>query len=150
MIGEVLAVNVSEKRGEKKKTVEEINLRAGHGIEEDAHAGEWHRQVSLLSLSSFEKMRKLGADVIYGDFAENISVAGIDVFKLPLGTKMRVGEALLEVTQIGKTCHDMGCAIKKQVGTCVMPHEGIFTRVLESGRVKTGDTVEVLTGDDFI
>lgn len=144
MIGKVEAVNVSEKRGEKKKTVQEINLRAGYGIEEDAHAGDWHRQVSLLSLSSFEKMRKLGADVVYGDFAENISVAGIDVFKLPIGTRIKVGEALLEVTQIGKTCHDMGCAIKKQVGTCVMPHEGIFAQVLESGRVQAGDAVEVM------
>ncbi len=150
MIGEVLAVNISEKRGEKKKTVEEINLRVGHGIEEDAHAGDWHRQVSLLSLSSFEKMRKLGADVIYGDFAENISVAGIDVFRLPVGTQIQVGEARLEVTQIGKTCHDMGCAIKKQVGTCVMPHEGIFTRVLESGRIKPGDAVKVVSGDGSI
>jgi MOSC domain-containing protein YiiM len=144
MIGEVLAVNISEKRGEKKKPVNEATLRAGRGIEEDAHAGDWHRQVSLLSLSSFDKMRSLGADVKYGDFAENISVGGIDVVTLPIGTKIRIGEALLEVTQIGKTCHDQGCAIRKQVGTCVMPTEGIFAKVLESGKIKTGDRVEVL------
>ncbi len=122
----------------------------GHGIEEDAHAGDWHLQVSLLALSSFEKMRKLRADVVYGDFAENISVAGIDVFKLPVGTQLQVGEALLEVAQIGKTCYDMGCAIKKQVGTCVMPQEGIFTRVLESGRIKPGDAVKIVSREGAI
>ncbi|WP_054696003.1 MOSC domain-containing protein [Syntrophomonas palmitatica] len=139
--GEVLAVNISEKRGIKKHDIGEAFLKADYGIDLDAHSGSWHRQVSLLSLSSFEKMRNMGADVNYGDFAENIAVGGMDVVNLPVGTKLRLGEALLEVTQIGKECHNHACAIKKQVGSCVMPVEGIFARVLESGRVKTGDAV---------
>lgn len=141
--GKVLAVNISEKRGEKKHDVHEALLKANYGIDIDAHAGDWHRQVSLLSLSSFNKMRVLGADVNYGDFAENITVEGIDVSTLPMGSKIKIGEALLELTQIGKECHNKGCAIKKQVGTCVMPLEGVFTRVLEGGLVKVGDKVEI-------
>lgn len=143
-MGEVLAINISSKRGEKKFSIPEAFLEVEHGIVGDAHSGDWHRQVSLLSLSSFEKMRVKGADVKYGDFAENISVGGIDVFTLPVGTKIRIGEALVEVTQIGKACHNQGCPIKQQVGTCVMPVEGIFTRVLESGKVVTGDKVELV------
>jgi MOSC domain-containing protein YiiM len=143
MNGEVLAVNISEKRGEKKHDIGEAYLQADLGIEVDAHKGSWHRQVSLLSLSSFEKMRALGADVYYGDFAENISIGGLDVVTLPIGTRIRLGEALLEVTQIGKECHNNACAIKKQVGSCIMPVEGIFCRVLESGYVRTGDQVKV-------
>ncbi len=143
--GLVLSVNISEKRGEKKHNVGEAFLKAGYGIDIDAHSGSWHRQVSLLSLSSFEKMRNLGTDVDYGDFAENITVEGIEVYTLPLGTRIRAGEALLEVTQIGKECHNKGCAIKQQAGTCVMPLEGIFTRVLETGWIKVGDRVEVVT-----
>lgn len=139
----VLAVNISEKRGEKKHDVGEAYIKANYGIEIDAHAGEWHRQVSLLSLSSFEKMRNLGADVFYGDFAENITVDGIDVCTLPVGAKLQVGETLMEVTQIGKECHK-GCAIRQQVGTCVMPTEGIFARVLQSGMVRVGDTIKVV------
>lgn len=143
--GNVLAVNISEKRGEKKHNINKAYLRADHGIETDAHSGDWHRQVSLLSLSSFEKMRKMGAEVFYGDFAENITVEGLDVATLPIGTKLKIGEVLVEVTQIGKECHNSGCAIKKQVGSCVMPLEGIFTRVLTSGWVEIGDIVEVIS-----
>jgi MOSC domain-containing protein YiiM len=142
--GHVMAVNVSEKRGEVKHNVSEAYIKADWGIETDAHAGDWHRQVSLLSLSSVEKMRNLGATVNFGDFAENITVSGVEVSKLPLGTRLKVGEALLEVTQIGKECHNKACAIKRQVGTCVMPVEGIFARVLASGSVKVGDNVEVI------
>lgn len=141
--GNVLAVNISEKRGEKKHNINEAYLKSDWGIEVDAHSGEWHRQVSLLSLSSVEKMRALGAVIDYGDFAENLTVEGIDVAALPLGTRLQVGEVQMEVTQIGKECHNKACAIKKQVGTCVMPIEGIFTRVLSSGWVRVGDTVEV-------
>lgn len=140
----VLAVNISEKRGEKKHDVGKAYIKTNFGIDIDAHAGEWHRQVSLLSLSSFEKMRKLGADVYYGDFAENITVDGIDVAALPVGTTLQVGETLMELTQIGKECHNKGCAIKQQVGTCVMPTEGIFTRVLQGGWVQVGDPVKVV------
>lgn len=142
--GRVLAVNISDKRGEKKHDIGEAYLQAGLGITEDAHRGEWHRQVSLLSLSSVEKMRKLGIEINYGDFAENLTISGLEVCTLPIGTRLRIGEALTEVTQIGKACHNQGCAIKKQAGHCVMPTEGIFVKVLESGRVKCGDTVQVL------
>jgi MOSC domain-containing protein YiiM len=142
--GQVIAVNVSKKRGEVKHNVSEAFIKAEWGIESDAHAGSWHRQVSLLSLSSVEKMRKLGAAVNFGDFAENITVAGIEVCLLPIGTHLKVGEALMEVTQIGKECHNKACAIKRQVGTCVMPVEGIFARVLSSGLVKVGDKIEIV------
>ncbi|NLB53536.1 MAG: MOSC domain-containing protein [Syntrophomonadaceae bacterium] len=142
--GQVMAINISEKRGIKKHNIDKAYVKADWGIEVDAHSGEWHRQVSLLSLSSVEKMRAMGADVHYGDFAENLTVDGIDVAVLPLGTRLKIGEAEIEVTQIGKECHNKACAIKKQVGTCVMPVEGIFARVLSSGWVKTGDVVEVI------
>ncbi|MGI6422461.1 MAG: MOSC domain-containing protein [Syntrophomonadaceae bacterium] len=145
MTGQVLAVNVSGKRGEIKHNINEAFIKENYGLETDAHSGDWHRQVSLLSLSSFDKMRKMGAiGLDYGVFAENITVGGLDVATLPLQSKIKVGEAILEVTQIGKECHNQGCAIKKQVGSCVMPIEGIFTRVLSSGWVKVGDQVEVL------
>lgn len=142
--GTILAVNISKKRGEKKSNIEEAYLMAGYGVDKDAHGGAWHRQVSLLAKSSVDKMKALGADVEFGDFAENITLEGIEVSTLPIGTRLRAGEAVLEVTQIGKECHNQGCAIKKQVGTCVMPQEGIFTRVLESGWVRTGDAIKVL------
>lgn len=146
--GQVLAVNVSEKRGIIKHNVNEAFLKENYGLETDAHSGDWHRQVSLLSLSSFEKMRDLGATGLdYGVFAENITVGGLDVAALPLTTQLKVGEAILEVTQIGKECHNQGCAIKKQVGSCVMPIEGIFAKVLGSGWVKVGDRVEILEKD---
>lgn len=145
MAGEVLAVNVSSKRGEIKHNVGEAFIKQNYGLETDAHSGDWHRQVSLLSLSSFEKMRKRGAiGLNYGVFAENITVGGLDVATLPLLTRLKVGEAILEVTQIGKECHNQGCAIKKQIGSCVMPVEGIFTRVLKSGWVRVGDSVEIM------
>jgi len=142
--GEVLAVNISEKRGIKKHKIDKAYLRADWGIEVDAHAGHWHRQVSLLSLSSVDKMRDMGADVDFGDFAENLTVTGIEVAALPIGTRLQVGEVEMEVTQIGKECHNHGCAIKKQVGTCVMPIEGIFARVLNSGWVGIGDRMNVI------
>ncbi|NMC27698.1 MAG: MOSC domain-containing protein [Syntrophomonadaceae bacterium] len=142
--GEVLAVNISEKRGIRKHNLDKAYLRADWGIEADAHAGDWHRQVSLLSLSSFDKMRAMGADIDFGDFAENLTVTGIEVATLPIGTRLQVGEVEMEVTQIGKECHNKACAIKKQVGTCVMPIEGIFARVLNSGWVGIGDRIDVI------
>lgn len=142
--GHVLAVNISEKRGEKKHNINEAYIKSDWGIEVDAHSGDWHRQVSLLSLSSVEKMRALGADIDYGDFAENLTVAGIDVATLPIGTILQIGEIQMEITQIGKECHNKACAIKKQVGTCVMPIEGIFARTLSSGWVRVGDKVEIV------
>jgi MOSC domain-containing protein YiiM len=145
MSGQVLAVNVSSKRGEIKHNIDEAFIKENYGLETDAHGGDWHRQVSLLSLSSFEKMGARGAiGLNYGVFGENITVGGLDVATLPLLTRLRVGEAILEVTQIGKECHNQGCAIKKQVSTCVMPLEGIFARVLKSGWVRVGDAVEII------
>jgi MOSC domain-containing protein YiiM len=138
----IIAVCTSEKKGTKKKALKEGTLKAGYGLISDAHANpESHRQVSLLALSSIEKMRNLGANVSSGDFAENLTVEGMELFTLPIGTRLNVGkDAVLEITQIGKECHEH-CAIFKQVGTCVMPKEGIFTRVIKGGAVKVGDKI---------
>lgn len=143
MKGTVVAVCTSEKTGTRKKNVGSGTIKANWGIEGDAHAGDWHRQISLLALESIDKMRAVGLDVGPGDFAENITTQGLDLVSLPIGTKMRLGEALAEVTQIGKVCHNR-CAIYYQAGDCVMPREGIFVRVLEGGAINVGDTVEVL------
>jgi cyclic pyranopterin phosphate synthase len=140
--GTVVAINVSATRGERKKAVSEAILRADHGVETDAHAGEWHRQVSLLAQESIDKMTAAGLDVGPGDFAENITVHGVEVAALPIHTTLDVGGALVEVTQIGKECHTR-CAIYQQAGDCVMPKEGVFVRVLRGGRVAPGDPVRV-------
>jgi len=143
MSGRVVSVNVSTRTGERKQPQAEVLLAREHGIQGDAHAGDWHRQVSLLALESIEKMRARGADVAPGDFAENITTEGVAVHALPVGARLRLGGALVEVTQIGKVCHDR-CAIYEQVGDCVMPREGIFVRVLEGASVRPGDAVVVL------
>lgn len=143
MSGKVVAVCISDNKGERKKPVAEVELRENHGIVGDAHAGDWHRQVSLLAIESIDKMRQLGLDVTTGDFAENLTVEGIDLPSLPIGTRLAVGEALLEVTQIGKECHTR-CAIYHQAGDCVMPKEGIFARVLQGAVVRPGDPVVLL------
>ena len=140
--GRVRSVNVSEKKGVQKKPVDAVTLVVEHGIEDDAHAGPWHRQVSLLADESAQKMRDAGGDVDVGDFGENITTEGIRVCDLPVGARLRLGPALVEVTQIGKECH-AHCAIYHQVGDCVMPREGIFVRVLEAGEVKAGDDIFV-------
>ena len=142
-MGKVVAVNISEKKGMRKKNIERAILRENHGIVGDAHAGDWHRQVSLLALESIKKMQELGLKVNPGDFAENITTEGVDLVSLPVGTKVKIGEALTEVTQIGKVCHTR-CAIYYQAGDCVMPKEGIFVKVLKGGEVKVGDLVEVV------
>jgi len=139
-MAEVTAVCISEKKGERKKPVEAVELLENHGIVGDAHAGDWHRQVSLLAKESIDKMRAMGLDVTNGDFAENITTSGINLTSLPVGSRLQVGETLLEVTQIGKECHAR-CAIYYQAGDCVMPKEGIFARVLRSGAIKPGDAV---------
>jgi len=128
----VLAVCISENKGERKKPVESVDLRENHGIVGDAHAGDWHRQVSLLAQESIDKMRAMGLDVNAGDFAENITTSGIDLVSLPIGSQLQIGETLLEVTQIGKECHTR-CAIFYQAGDCVMPKEGIFAKVITGG-----------------
>ncbi|RII29585.1 MAG: MOSC domain-containing protein [Geobacter sp.] len=139
----VIAVCISENKGERKTPVAAAELRENHGIVGDAHAGEWHRQVSLLAQESIDKMRAMGLDVAAGDFAENITTSGIELVTLPIGTRLQVGETLMEVTQIGKECHTR-CAIYYQAGDCVMPKEGIFAKVLNGGMVKPGDGVEIV------
>ena len=143
MKSKVIAVCISVNKGERKTPVESVELRENHGIVGDAHAGEWHRQVSLLAKESIDKMRGMGLDVDNGDFAENITTEGIDLPALPVGSRMTVGETLLEVTQIGKECHTR-CAIYHQAGDCVMPKEGIFAKVLRGGMVRPGDAIELL------
>jgi len=120
-----------------------VTLKQNHGILGDAHAGDWHRQVSLLAIESIHKMQKMGLDVDTGDFAENITTEGIDLVALPIGSRLRIGETLLEVTQIGKECHTR-CAIYHQVGDCVMPKEGAFAKVINDGVVAAGDSIEKL------
>lgn len=143
MSATVVAVNVSLCKGERKTPVPSVRFMEDHGIVDDAHAGDWHRQISLLAKESIDKMRKLGLDVDSGDFAENITTRGIDLVALAIGTQVEIGEALVEVTQIGKECHNR-CAIYHQAGDCVMPKEGIFARVLRGGVVLAGDDVRVL------
>ena len=140
----VVAVCISERKGTQKHAVPEIQLKIDHGIVGDAHAGNWHRQVSLLAQESVEKMKAVFPDIPVGAFAENILTEGLTLYTLPVGTRLRVGEVLLEVTQIGKECH-AHCAIRQQVGDCVMPREGIFTIVLEEGTIRAGDAITVLT-----
>ncbi|MBI5640052.1 MAG: MOSC domain-containing protein [Nitrospirae bacterium] len=144
MSGKVVSINISAKKGVRKKPVEDIFVKAGYGIEGDAHASsEWHRQVSLLAIESIRKMQEMGLDVHPGDFAENITTEGLDLPSLPVGTKMNIGpEVAGEVSQIGKECHTR-CAIYYQAGDCVMPKEGIFIRVLKGGRIRKGDSVEI-------
>ena len=141
-MAKVIAVCISEQKGTPKHQVPEITLRRNHGIVGDAHAGDWHRQVSLLGQESVEKMKRTISDIPIGAFAENILTDGITLYKLPIGTRLRIGETLVEVTQIGKECH-AHCAIRKQVGDCVMPREGIFTIVLEEGTIRAGDEISI-------
>jgi len=139
----VTSVNISEKKGTVKHPVTEIQLRVRHGIMGDAHAGNWHRQISMLAEESIDKMREILPQLKPGAFAENIDTVGIDLKRLPVGTRLRVGETVVEVTQIGKECHN-DCAIKKATGECVMPAEGIFVVVVQEGTVRAGDVVEIL------
>ncbi len=142
-MAQVLAVCISENKGERKKPVAAVELRENHGIIGDGHAGDWHRQVSLLAQESIDKMRAMGLDVNAGDFAENITTSGIDLVSLPIGTRLQIGATLLEVTQIGKECHTR-CAIYYQAGDCVMPKEGIFAKVVSGGVIKPGDMIITL------
>jgi len=143
MIGKIVSINVCEKKSIKKRPINEATLIEQKGIEGDAHAEGGIRQVSLLAKESIEKMQKLGLDVKAGDFAENITTEGIDLLALPIGTKLKVGDALLEVSQHGKVCHTK-CNIYKTVGDCVMPKEGIFCKVLKGGIIKAGMTLETI------
>ena len=138
--GRVVAVSLSARKGEKKTPVPSVTLVEEHGARNDAHAGPGHRQVSLLSSESIGKMRAKGLSVGPGDFAENITVEGFDLLEARVGDRIRVGEAVLEISQIGKECHNR-CAIYLQAGDCVMPREGVFARVVRGGRVAPGDAV---------
>lgn len=140
--GEVVSVNISSEKGVSKKRAAKILLKEDFGVENDAHARTPNRQVSLLAFESILKTRKRKLAVNPGDFAENITTKGIDLLQLPLGARLQIGEAMLEVTQIGKTCHSR-CQIFYKVGDCVMPKEGIFARVLKGGEVKVGDIIVV-------
>lgn len=144
MSAKVVSINISDKKGVRKKTVDEVLLKENYGIEGDAHASEkWHRQISLLAIESIKKMQALGLKVGPGDFAENITTEGIDLLSLPVGTKMTIGKHVeVEVSQIGKVCHTR-CAIYRQAGDCVMPKEGIFAKVLKGGKIKKGDMIVV-------
>ena len=139
----IVAVSVSDRKGVVKHNVDQARLLIEHGLEGDAHAEGGIRQVSLLALESIDKMRAAGANVNPGDFAENLTTAHLDVWALPVGTRLKVGsEVEMEISQIGKTCH-AGCAIRQLVGDCIMPREGVFARVLTEGVVKVGDAIEV-------
>lgn len=143
----IISIAVSKKKGTRKIPVEEGLLIQNYGLEGDAHAGPWHRQVSFLASENIEKARKRGLDVNFGDFAENIATSGIDWKKLAVGTRLRLGEsALVEITQIGKECHNR-CAIYYLVGDCIMPKEGVFARVLEGGRICCGDLIRILNSN---
>ncbi len=144
MNAQVFEVSISKKKGVRKVNINSAILIENFGIKDDAHAGNWHRQVSLLALESIEKIRAKGLDVNPGDFAENITTIGIDLVTLPIGTKLKLGnDVILEVTQIGKECHSR-CAIYEQAGDCVMPREGIFARVLVGGIIKKGDSITII------
>ena len=143
-MGEVMGICISEKRGTAKVEVEEANLIEDFGIEHDAHAGNWHRQVSLLSFETREAFKARGAEIDDGAFGENIIVSGIDLIHLPVGTQIKSGDVLLEVTQIGKECHSH-CEIYHRMGECIMPTNGIFTRVRHGGKLKKGDQIKVCT-----
>ena len=145
-MAEVKAVCISERKGTMKHEVPEIHVKIKHGIEGDAHAGDWHRQISLLGTESVDKLRHILPDIPAGAFAENILTEGITLYKLPIGTRLRVGETELEVTQIGKQCHN-DCEIKRTTGKCVMPTEGIFAIVIKEGRIQAGDEIEVLKNE---
>ncbi|UCF86796.1 MAG: MOSC domain-containing protein [Nitrospiraceae bacterium] len=144
MIAKVVSINISDKKGVRKKTVEKAHIKENYGIQGDAHAsGEWHRQISLLALESIKKMQEMGLSVKAGDFAENITTEGIDLPSLAIGTRIIIGKDVeVEVSQIGKECHTR-CAIYYQAGDCVMPKEGIFVRVIKGGTVKKGDRIHV-------
>ncbi|MFZ5975445.1 MAG: MOSC domain-containing protein [Bacillota bacterium] len=140
-MGKIVAINISTKRGIVKTPIDEGRLVEGFGIEGDAHGGDWHRQVSLLAQESIEKMKALGIeDLTSGKFAENITTEGIELHSLPVGTRLLAGDCILEVSQIGKECHQH-CEIYRKVGMCIMPTEGIFARVIKGGTLREGDEI---------
>jgi cyclic pyranopterin phosphate synthase len=141
-VGKIISLNVSKEKGVNKEPVESITLKVDHGIEGDAHAGNWHRQVSLLAEESIDVMRNKGLELDPGAFAENITTSGIELATLPVGSLLESNGVVLEITQIGKKCHH-GCAIFQQVGDCIMPREGIFAKVITPGVLRRGDELQV-------
>ena len=146
-MGKIMAVCISEKRGTQKKNVEKVRLIENFGLEGDAHGGNWHRQVSLLSYEKVRAFEEKGISVEDGAFGENLLVEGFDFRNLPVGTRFRCGEVLLEMTQIGKECHSH-CEIYRAVGDCIMPREGVFARVLYGGMIQIGDELEIVPSSD--
>ena len=140
----IVSIAISKKKGTRKTPVEAVFISKDHGLEGDAHAGKWHRQVSFLSSESIASVKDQGLDVTFGDFAENIASVGIDWKALPLGTRVKLGDAVIvEITQIGKECHNK-CAIYYMAGDCIMPREGVFARVLAEGTIRRGDEIQIL------
>ena len=140
----IVSIATSKKKGTRKTTLDSVLVKKDFGIEGDAHSGPWHRQVSFLASESIQQARDKGLNVTFGDFAENFATEGIDWKKIPLGTRLKLGDTtLVEVTQIGKECHNK-CAIYYQAGDCIMPREGIFARVIEGGTVNSGDDVKII------
>ncbi len=140
----IVSIAISKKKGTRKTPVDEAFVSKDHGLEGDAHAGKWHRQVSFLSAESIDQAKAQGLDVTFGDFAENIASIGIDWKSLPLGTRVQLGESVLvEITQIGKECHTK-CAIYYKAGDCIMPREGVFARVLQEGTIRRGDEITIV------
>ena len=140
----IVSIAVSKKKGTRKTPVKEAFVSKDHGLQGDAHAGKWHRQVSFLSSESIDEARLQGLDVTFGDFAENIATTGIDWKILPIGTRIKLGNTVLvEITQIGKECHNK-CAIYYKAGDCIMPREGVFARVLAEGKIRCGDAIKIL------
>jgi MOSC domain-containing protein YiiM len=140
----IVSIAISKKKGTRKTQVQSVRLIENHGIENDAHAGPWHRQVSLLAMEDIQSMQEKGVDVDFGDFAENIATSGIDLPNLPIGTRLRLGDnVLLEITQIGKECHNK-CAIYYQAGDCIMPKKGIFARVIKGGKISCNEAIDII------
>ena len=144
IVMKIVSIAVSKKKGTRKTQVSSARLVEGHGIRGDAHAGPWHRQVSLLATEDIHGMQEKGLDVHFGDFAENIATSGIDLPNLPIGSRLRLGDSvLLEITQIGKECHNK-CAIYYQAGDCIMPKRGIFASVIRGGEISCNDAIQVI------
>lgn len=146
-MGKILGICISEKRGTEKHEIQEANLVKDWGIEGDAHGGKWHRQVSLLASEKIEDFRAKGAEVDFGAFGENLIVEGYDLRALPVGTRFQIGDAVLELTQIGKECHSH-CQIYKRMGDCIMPREGVFTEVVKPGHIKVGDEITMIPPEE--
>ena len=142
-MGTIEAVCISTQKGTQKRPIVAGHFITDWGLEDDAHAGHWHRQVSLLSLEKIEAFRRRGVQVAYGAFGENLVVSGIDFSSLPVGTLLQCGDVRLEMTQIGKECHQH-CAIYQAVGDCIMPREGVFAKVLYGGMIRPGDAMDIV------